>query len=269
MSRAPVAAFVALVIATIGAFFVTQHLKVTTPLIAGFPSPAPSTINPVNGGVCPVRNNLGVAVLTSFKRMKISFYLLNRADNVDVYVVQHGQIIDTLRGSGRHMKVRERGRPFIWNGRTDDGAIAPDGAYDIKVSLVHQGRSLIISNQATGAIEPVTVQTAQPDLRVTGVEPAAIQGGSRVVIHFAGNDGLRPRVWIYRLAPGGGATPVKSYSATTETGTSVWNGTIRGLPAPPGRYLIGLKLTSRTCNQLRYPAALSARAAPQAVVTVS
>ena len=44
MSRWPVATFVALAIATVGAFFVTQHLKVTTPLIAGFPAPVPSAI---------------------------------------------------------------------------------------------------------------------------------------------------------------------------------------------------------------------------------
>ena len=36
------AAFAALVVATVAAFFVTQHLKVTTPLIAGAPSPLPA-----------------------------------------------------------------------------------------------------------------------------------------------------------------------------------------------------------------------------------
>ena len=40
-TRLSIVAFAALVAATIGAFFVTQHLKVTTPLIQGFPRPVP------------------------------------------------------------------------------------------------------------------------------------------------------------------------------------------------------------------------------------
>ena len=39
MSRLPTGAFAVLVAATIAAFFITQHLKVTTPLIQGFPRP--------------------------------------------------------------------------------------------------------------------------------------------------------------------------------------------------------------------------------------
>ena len=46
VSRAPVAAFVALVIATVAAFFVTQHLKVTTPFIQGSPAPVPEHDQP-------------------------------------------------------------------------------------------------------------------------------------------------------------------------------------------------------------------------------
>ena len=40
-ARLSVAAFAALVVATVGAFFVTQHLKVTTPVIAGMSQPQP------------------------------------------------------------------------------------------------------------------------------------------------------------------------------------------------------------------------------------
>ena len=40
-ARLSIAAFVALVIATVGAFFVTQHLKVTTPVLTGISHPQP------------------------------------------------------------------------------------------------------------------------------------------------------------------------------------------------------------------------------------
>jgi len=268
VSRAPVAAFVALVIATIGAFFITQHLKVSTPLIAGDPIPFPSTINPVSGGTCVVRTPRGKRARIDFRRMQVSFYLLNRADDVDVYILDHGTVVATLPKSGRHLGIKKR-RLFTWNGREDDGRVAPDGVYDIRVSLVHQGRAFTIANSSTGDVEPVTVQTRPPDLRVTEVSPATVTGAQRITIHYAGNDGLRPRVWIYRVGTGGAVQAVKNFDATTDAGVSVWDGLIHGRPAPRGTYLIGLRLTDRTCNRVQYPTPVTTAAAPHAVVTVS
>ena len=164
MRRLPVAAFVALAIATIAAFFVTQHLKVSTPLLTGAPAPQPSAINPIDGRACLTHTHRGVRLL-SHRRMFVSFYLLNRSDDVDVYIVNSdGEIIKTI-ASGVHMQASPPKRGyFSWDGRTQNGSIAPDGNYYIRVSLIHQGRSVLISNNS-GA-EPVTVltvPTAAPD----------------------------------------------------------------------------------------------------------
>ncbi len=269
MIRLPVAAFVALAAATVGAFFLTQHLKVTTPLINGLPAPVPSTINPVNGGTCLVRNPRGQLVPLSYRRMKVSFYLQNRGDVVYVYIVnQEDRVIRTLPGSGRYLRTLKR-RTFVWDGRDNNGLIAADGAYDIQVSLAHQGRKLFIAKN-TGALEPVTVQTHPPRLVVTSVTPrtVAVAGHSVVTIHYSGNQGLRPQVLILRVAGGRRLRLVKRYAATTRAGTSAWNGTVAGGgPAPPGTYLIGLWLSpDRTCNTVR--SALTPATAPQAVVTV-
>lgn len=266
MNRLAVGAFTALAIATVGAFFLIQHLKVTTPLINGYPAPVPAYINPVSGGTCPMTNPRGRRVLVSFRRTRVSFYLQNRPDIVDVEMIRpDGTAVALMGGSGRHMDVQRR-RTFTWNGRGRDGQVVPDGVYDIRVRLVQQGRELLIRNQNTGAIEPVTVQTHAPDLVVTGVTPStvAVPGRSAVTIHYAGNQGLRPRVLIFRR---GGTRPVKSYAATTKGGTSAWNGTLAGgRAAPAGTYLIVLRMTDRTCNRVQSPR--SAAAAPQAVVTV-
>lgn len=262
------AAFVALVIATVAAFFVVQHLKVTTPLVAGTPIPFPGTINPVSGRTCVARTPRGTLQPVDFRRMQVSFYLVNRADDVDVEIVDgDGEVVDTLPGSGRYLRTLTR-RSFTWNGRVNGGRVAPDGVYTVEVTLEQQARSYTISNPGTGKPDTVTVQTRPPDLRVTGVSPATLTAGGRLTISYTGNDGLRPRVVIYRLAPGGGAVQVKSYAATTIAGSSVWDGTIGGAAATPGTYLIGLALTDRTCNQVRFPARLTTAAAPQAVVTV-
>jgi flagellar hook assembly protein FlgD len=248
----PVAAFVALVLATVGAFFVVQHLKVSTPLLAGHPRARPAAFNPVDGGTCRLRNHLGVLVPTSFKRTQISFYLLHRADDVDLYVIDgDGDIVDTL-ASGRHMAIDHR-TLFTWDGRTSNGTIAPDGTYEFRISLIHQGRSLVIPNSS------VTVERAAPKLTVTGVTPAIIPtpGVAAATARFTGAGHLRPRVLIYRSDPLGRLVLVKSFAATTSRGRTTWDGTLAGgAPAPQGTYLVGLKLTDAACNTARFPSRL-------------
>lgn len=243
MRRLPVAAFVALAAATVAAFFVTQHLKVTTPLLAGDPAPHPAAINPVDGQVCK-----GV----SHRRMFVSFYLLHRSDDVDVDIESAtGTLVDTL-ASGVHMvggnhPVR---RPFTWNGRTASGAVAPDGIYYIRVTLIHQGRSVLISNNA--GPEAVTVETVPPRPRVTAVSPSLIpQSTSSVRIGSAGTSGGPARVLIYRTDLPGGPRLVKTFAGGHSKST--WDGTIGGRPAPQGTYLIGLKVTDKACNTGRFP----------------
>jgi hypothetical protein len=255
--RLPVAAFVALALATVAAFFVTQHLKVTTPLIAGDPIPFPGSINPVDGQVCRVRSPRGELERVNFRRMVISFYLLHRSDDVDVYIVdQDGTIVQTLSPSGVHMGVRRR-REFVWNGREQNGSIAPDGTYYIRVSLIYQGRSLLIPNSA-GAPEPVIVKTVPPRPRVTAVTPDVIpqNGSASATIHFTGNQSLPGRILIYRTDLAGPPHLLKTYEAPARGGRSVFNGVIGGAPAPQGTYLIGLKVTDRACNTGRFPAEL-------------
>ncbi|MBV8942536.1 MAG: hypothetical protein JO240_12480, partial [Solirubrobacterales bacterium] len=69
------AVYVALVVATIAAFFISQHLKVTTPFISGVSGPYPPAINPVDGPTnCPVSSG-GRHVSQRFT--KVSFFLLH------------------------------------------------------------------------------------------------------------------------------------------------------------------------------------------------
>jgi hypothetical protein len=268
----PVAAFLALAVATIGAFFVVQHLKVATPLINGFPAPYPSAINPVDGKVCLRRNARGELVPVDFRRMSISFYLQGHADNVDVFILNSNlDAIRELPGSGVRMGLRKR-HLFIWDGRESDGSVAPDGNYYIRVVLLHQDREVEIANPNTGDLEPVAVITKPPQPVVTGVSPSSIASGSgsAVTIHFSGNQGARPQIRLYRVS-GGTSYLVKSYAATSLAGHSVWNGEIGGKRAPPGTYLVGLVVTDRACNTGTYPATLPPvpGSAPHAEITVT
>ena len=272
MRRWPVAAFVALAVATIAAFFITQHLKVTTPLLTGAPAPFPADINPVDGRVCLRRNHLGQLLSVSFRRTNVSFYLLNHADNVNVYILNSdGSIVRELPGSGVHMAIRHR-HLFVWDGRLGNGQVAPDGRYYIRVALVHQGREVEISNSS--GPEPITVKTTSPRPLVTSVSPSSLAygggSGSPVTITYTGNEGQRPQILLYRVGAGGSSRLVKSYAATSRTGRSTWNGEIGGRPAPRGTYVVGLRVTDQACNTGTFPASLppTVASAPHAEITV-
>jgi hypothetical protein len=252
LTKLPVAAFVALVVATVAA------------LINGYPAPSPSTINPVSGGVCKLRGPDG-PVLTSFRQTRVSFYLQGQGDNVTVFVDSGGNVIRTLPGSGVYMRVGRR-HTFVWNGRVDNGTFAPAGTYTLRVALYHQAREFPIANQNTGEVEPVTVERTPAPLRITAITAPGLAAGApvmvplpatgtEVTIHYTGTSGLRPRVLIYRTDLPGGPVLVKSYAATSQAGHSLWNGTLAGgRPAPQGTYLVTLRLTDRACTTVTFPA---------------
>ncbi len=225
--------------ATVGAFFVTQHLKVSTPLIAGFPAPSPRVINPY-GARCE-----GV----DHSRMRISFYLLHRADTVDVYVVdQSGTIVRTL-ATGRHMRrgVRHPDGEFGWNGREDNGTVAPDGRYYIRVALLGQGRTVQLTKT------PITVNTVPPHPVVSQVSPTLVpRGGVPVTIRYRGNENADPTVLLYRTDLPGRPRLVDAFKVSHRA-PATWNGRIQGRPAPAGTYLVGLQVYDAACNLGRFP----------------
>jgi hypothetical protein len=128
VSRLPLAAFWALIVATVAAFFITQHLKVTTPLISAVSPPTAPVIFPNAGNPrCPDSTS-------------ISFYLLHRADEVTLSVVNaRDEVVRTL--ATRVSMARKQRLAFTWRG-TVDGRLAPPGQYDFRVVLVHQRRTI-------------------------------------------------------------------------------------------------------------------------------
>lgn len=146
-SRLPLAAFAVLVLATVAAFFITQHLKVTTPLISAVSPPTAPVIVPDGGSA-------GCADSTS-----ISFYLLHRPDNVNVYVVNaRDKLVRTL-ATALPMGRKQRAA-FTWHGSTDQGP-ALAGEYHFRVVLVHQRRTIDpVIVGATGSPASVTVRAS-------------------------------------------------------------------------------------------------------------
>jgi hypothetical protein len=242
LNRLPLAAFVTLAVATVGAFFVTQHLKVSTPLIAGAPKPFPAVISPAGNGCGGTR-----------RVARFSFYLLHRADDVAVYIVDgNGTIVRTL-ASGRHMRrgVRTPDGQFPWNGREDNGRVAPDGAYYYRVALLHQNRTVEYTRT------PVTVRSTPPQPVVTSVHPSLIpQGSEPVQIRYRGNEHRGGVMRLYRTDLPGPLRAVKSFRTPWKGQQATWDGKINRHPAPAGTYLVGLDVTDAACNTGRFPSEL-------------
>jgi hypothetical protein len=154
-------AFLALVVATVAAFFIAQHIKVSTPLISGQPAPFPATINPGTGVAC---YDPALRERVDYRRTSISFYLLHASDRVDVYIVDQGGARVATLARGRFMKAalfpHEVPTRYTWDGRRQDGSVAPDGRYYFTVHLIHQGRTVTIAG-GSGPL-PVTVTTRAP-----------------------------------------------------------------------------------------------------------
>jgi hypothetical protein len=258
LTRLPVAAFATLVVATVGAFFVTQHLKVSNPLINGSPRPDPPAINPISGRVC--RDLAGKRV--SFKRTQLSFYLQSRSDKVDVYMVNsNDQIVATL-AQGRYMRAGAGHRStFTWNGRSGDGngPVLPDGTYYFEIALRSQDRPIILTGNPvevlTTAPHPVVRRVVRAGSR-PGTGPAIISPGQAVTIHFTPAPYKQTRIDIYRTDLPGKPRLVFSFGAKGGSGLATWNGRIQGQPAPAGTYLVGMSVLDQACNPGSFPVVL-------------
>lgn len=235
MTRPARIVFALLVVATLGAFVVTQKLKSSPPLV--------------------VRPHLSVVFSPApdarVRRAKVSFWIVN-GDDVSVSIVDdEGRIVRKLL-DGYPLAERMRITRF-WDGRTDGGEIAPDGRYRVRVALIHQGRTIDLS-------QTIALDTTPPRPIVTDVEPHVGDGPAflpqhgvdEVTIHVRGTEGRRSRVLIYRSD----VTPPRQVGQITipfHRATATWDGTLGGRPAPPGTYLMGLLVADRSGNTGTFP----------------
>jgi hypothetical protein len=267
--------FAVLALATVGAFSITQHLKTKNPLYNGAPRADPAVINPRLAGRC--QNEANPPKPVSFRQTSVGFYLQSHSDNVTVTVIDpegDSDPVATMSGSGRYVHAGlNKYVYFHWNGRLTDGRYAPDGTYTFHLVLQHQDRNLPI----TGA--SVTVQSARPTPKVSaitvnvlpsltaatttsstapapaGVTPTFTPEQQNVTLHLVPGKYRSGDVLVYR-ATGDSSRPlrlVKTFGINPRIRTAVWDGTIDGQPAPAGTYLLGEKVTDRSCTTGQFP----------------
>lgn len=245
MTRAARIVFGLLVLATLGAFVVGQKLKSTPPLIV---RPDVSVV------FSPIAREPGKR-----RRAKVSFWLV-RGDDITVSIVNdEGRIVRTIAdGVAVPKKVR---KTWWWDGRTEDGARAPDGYYRVRVALIHQGRTVELPD-----VE-IALDTKPPKPRVVSVEPEGDSGPAflpqrgvdAVTVAIRGTEGRSAllQVWRTDVTP---ARIVDEVEIPARQPSAEWDGTVDGRPAPAGTYLMGLRVADRAGNRGTFPAQTPPRA---------
>src|SRR5918992_582446 len=220
-------AFGALLLATIGAFFVTQQLKSEFPLVLRF-SAVPHHISP-NGDHFRDVSRVGFDLS---EPAEVSFSILDSEGQEVRRIVDDRQ----LAGDAKHR--------FRWGGRDDEGALLPDGEYTMRVVRRDEGRVI-------DSLRKVTIDTIPPLVRLVSAEPGVIAPGEpgqrpRVRIRYRGPRNEAPEFRIFRTD--GGPPRVVFRFRGDETRSALWDGRLRGRTAEPGDYAFTVTVRDQAGN---------------------
>ncbi|MGI8803331.1 MAG: N,N-dimethylformamidase beta subunit family domain-containing protein [Solirubrobacteraceae bacterium] len=224
------AVFALLVLATVGAFFVTQRLKHSPTIVQqvhAYPYFSPYARGPGRG----------------FARLS---FRIKRTDEVTVTIVGPNDDDVATLARDHHLAAYTQWS-LDWDGRTDAGTIAAAGIYRIRVRLLDQGRAAVLDRT-------ITLDAAPPHPRITGiVDPAApaaaapplgpailpLPRGGPLKISFDLDGGIRPSLAIYRTDV---ARPrlVTTLPIAPGATSASWDGTAGGRSVGPGTYLVAV-----------------------------
>jgi FlgD Ig-like domain len=217
------AAFAALLLATLAAFFLAQQLKGEFPLVLRFAA-TPDAISP-NGDDARDRSVVGFDLS---RKAKVSFSILDSDGN------EVRRLVDNrlLKGDRKYR--------FIWDGRDSSGKVVPDGTYHMRVIRRDEGRVI-------NSLKDVTVDTRRPRVRLVSARPGLVVGArTRVRIRYRGPQNKAPEVRMFRTD--GGPTRVVSRFRGNKSRSATWNGIIRGHPAADGDYAFTVTVRDRAGN---------------------
>lgn len=231
--------FALLVVATGGAFFVTQRLKRSAPIVERVYFY--QWISPNGDG----RKDSVTVRFDLPKAQRVTVSLVNRRDERVRTLAD-----DTFLSKGTH--------PFVWNGRDADGVVVPDGSYRLRVGLREEGR-------AVTAPRVLHVDTRGPRPRIVAATPPTVVPGSnsrrsRVRVRFVGPTNPAPEIGVWRT-DGGKAVQVAGFKGRRGRHTFTWDGMVNGAPAPEGSYAFSVTVQDKAGNLGSAPARLPPRRA--------
>jgi len=203
-------ALLGLLVATAAAFAITEHLKLIKSPVYG------PLVSKVMSPVC------GCSSRTAKIRIR-----LRHPDKVTVTILDSGRHKVATIASGAPRPARHPDR-FVWDGRTDAGAVAPDGIYRPEVYLANARRTILLPNR-------IILDTKAPKvLSASGAKAILLVGpGRSVAIRYTFNEQAHAVVYLgRRLIILGRRT--RAHSKVK------WAGTLAGRPLRAGTYVLSV-----------------------------
>jgi hypothetical protein len=199
-----------LLVATAAAFAITEHLKLIRSPVYG------ALVSKVVSPVCHCKE--GKATI----RVR-----LRRPDAVTVTIQDAARHTVATLALAQH-EPRSQPIYFVWNGRTDSGAAAPDGVYHPQIHLHDAHRTILFPNR-------IVVDTKAPQVVSASVDHKVFTpGGHRTVaIHYVLDGRAHALVYLgrHRLIRGRPSRP---------SGAIKWAGKLDGSTIAPGVYVFSV-----------------------------
>jgi hypothetical protein len=199
--RAAIAIALILLAATAAAFVYTEHKKL---------GQGPISQSRITRSFSPVCNCVR-------ERAVIAFRLAEPQAATVRVVRENGSRVRTL-------AVRERfARGVVeltWDGRTDDGELAPDGRYRVTVRL--GGDDTLVFPQR------ITLDTVAPTAELRRVSPTSVSSGEPVAVTYRLSEAGRAILYV-------DGTKVRT-APRRRRGQIEWAGLVGGVEAQPGSY---------------------------------
>jgi N,N-dimethylformamidase beta subunit-like protein/flagellar hook capping protein FlgD len=224
--------FALLVLATIGAFALTQQLKSEFPLIIRFAT-EPAQFS-------PNRDHYRDSTVVGFdlsEPAEVSFSVTDGEGN------EVRRIVDERRLAG---DTKHR---FRWTGRDDEGRFVPDGVYRMRVVRADESRVI-------NSIKEITVDTEPPRVELVEATPSVIATGEpgrtpRVRIRYEGPVNAAPEFRVFRTDDGPPRVVRRFRGDDTRSG--IWRGEVAAgpdatRPADDGIYAFTVTVRDRAGN---------------------
>jgi hypothetical protein len=145
--------------------------------------------------------------------------LLRRPERLDVSVVDSdGAHVATL---ARRQELDAGRITYEWDGRGDDGQVAPDGLYRLRIRLERDRRTILIP-------KTILLDTVPPHPRVV----EAVSGTDGVTVRYKTAEGVRARLRVDRK------TVARGTKRAGGTETLTWQPT--GVPPTTGLTLVAI-----------------------------
>jgi hypothetical protein len=210
-----IAVLLGLLLASAGAFALTEHLKLIK-------SPVYDTkVTRVFSPTCSCATD---AAEITFK--------LRQPDRVRITIVD---------ASGHPVVTAERPKSktfdWYWYGMSSPESMAPDGVYQPKITLLGAGRTILMPNK-------ITLDTSVPHVLSASDGTGRLMPGDHrtITISYVLDGPAHAAVYL------GTSRVVLSRRMGTHAVVK-WNGTDRGKPLPPGRYVLDVSAIDRAGNE--------------------